>query len=179
MENNLLQIQLTWENIEIETKASKPCKGPKKEPFQILKGVTGTVKPGEFLAIIGASGSGKTTLLSYLSGKNFAKNLSAKGEVTLNGKPRDEVDYTKFTAFVQQDDVLMETLTVKGPFIFIINLIFIECLLFAANLKCPGNNIQKMEKVNMLIRELGLQNCESHRIGSPLQRYIYIYIYIL
>ena len=35
----------------------------------ILNGITGTLKPGTFTAILGPSGSGKTTLLNLLSGR--------------------------------------------------------------------------------------------------------------
>jgi ABC-type multidrug transport system ATPase subunit len=38
----------------------------------ILDNISGTVKSGEFLAILGASGAGKTTLLNYLSAKDIS-----------------------------------------------------------------------------------------------------------
>ena len=59
-------------------------------------------------------GAGKTTLLNYLSGKMFPNDLHATGTTTINDIPREEIDYFKFTAFVQQDDILFETLTVRG-----------------------------------------------------------------
>lgn len=52
-------IQLSWENIHITahppTGRCKP-KNALKEPKEIIRGVSGTVLPGQFLAIIGASG---------------------------------------------------------------------------------------------------------------------------
>ena len=62
-------------------------------------------------------GSGKTTLLNFLSAKMFSRNLQLlQGEVYLNGVRRQDVDSSRFTAYVQQDDVLFETMTVRGTY---------------------------------------------------------------
>ena len=65
--NNKL-VQLTWENIEIVAhppsgKCAKRNKNALKEPKVIIDGVSGTVKPGQFVAIIGASGKFKLDLI--------------------------------------------------------------------------------------------------------------------
>ena len=70
--------------------------------------MSGTVKPGQFLAIIGASGAGKTTLLNFLSGRDPSRNLEKHGEVLINGVDRDKLNYKKYVAYVQQDDVLSQ-----------------------------------------------------------------------
>jgi len=53
------KIQLTFEDVVIKTipQQRKCCKkGPVEQSKVILNNVSGTVKPGQFLAIIGASG---------------------------------------------------------------------------------------------------------------------------
>lgn len=51
---------------------------------QILKGITGSIGPGEILALMGPSGSGKTTLLKIIGGR-LRDNV--KGSITYNDIP--------------------------------------------------------------------------------------------
>ena len=54
---------------------------------QILKGVTGSVGPGEILALMGPSGSGKTTLLKAIGGR---LPDDVKGKITYNDIPYNQ-----------------------------------------------------------------------------------------
>ena len=66
------------------------------------------------VAILGPSGSGKTSLLNALSqrlGLSYKSYLN--GSIKINGKELSHGDYGKVGAFVQQDDVLQATSTVK------------------------------------------------------------------
>ncbi|KAJ6751845.1 hypothetical protein OIU85_002278 [Salix viminalis] len=110
---------------------------------KILKGITGSVCPGEILALMGPSGSGKTTLLKIIGGR-LSENV--KGTITY-----DDIAYNAFIkrriGFVTQDDVLLPQLTVE------------ETLVFAAFLRLPGNmsRQQKYARVEMIIKELGIE----------------------
>ncbi|CAI9088175.1 OLC1v1022431C1 [Oldenlandia corymbosa var. corymbosa] len=119
---------------------------------QILKGITGSVGPGEILALMGPSGSGKTTLLKVIGGR---LHENVKGSVTYN-----DIQFSpalkKRIGFVTQDDVLFPQLTVE------------ETLVFSAFLRLPSSMTknQKHERVSMIIKELGLERCRHTRIGG-------------
>jgi ABC-type multidrug transport system ATPase subunit len=113
------------------------------------------VKPGQFLAIIGASGAGKTTFLNYLSGRDPSKNLDKEGQIFINGIERSKIDYGKYVAYVQQDDVLYQTMTVK------------ECLYFAARMRLPPS-VDYEERVENLLESLKLEKAADTKIGGAL-----------
>ncbi len=79
--------------------------------------VNGIVRPGELLAIMGASGAGKTTLLNVLTLRNI-KNLRVSGTRGVNGVPVSPDYLTSQSAYVQQDDMFIGTLTVREHLVF-------------------------------------------------------------
>nr|DAD29867.1 TPA_asm: hypothetical protein HUJ06_031335 [Nelumbo nucifera] len=118
----------------------------------ILKGVTGSIGPGEVLALMGPSGSGKTTLLQIIGGR---LHENVKGSITYNDIPYNPA-LKRRIGFVTQDDVLFPQLTVE------------ETLVFAAFLRLPSNmsQQQKFARVDMIVKELGLERCRHTRIGG-------------
>lgn len=104
---------------------------------------------------MGGSGSGKTSLLNALAHRlSLSPGSVLTGEVRCNNRQVEGSDFGKFAAFVQQDDILVDTMTPR------------ECFVFAARLRTSlspeGINI----KVNELLRRLGLNRCADTRVGS-------------
>ena len=103
------------------------------------------------------SGAGKTVMLNVLSGRDYAPGLNKSGTVTLNGqKKQDIANYSSLSAYVQQDDVLFQTMTVR------------ECFTFAAKLKLSGTTESKLKRVDELLATLKLFKAQNTLIGGTL-----------
>lgn len=135
---------------------------PPLDPMRrrVLNGVSGHVKRGEMVAILGASGAGKTSLLSVLSAR-LDKSSEIAGEVLYQAKPRDPATWKRLTGFVEQDDLMFSALTVT------------ETLQYSADLRLPKRLYSKHERqqrVKDSIAMLRLEKCADTRIGGPNQR---------
>ena len=69
------------------------------------------------MAIMGASGAGKSTLLNALTYRNL-KGLNVQGSRYVNGVPVSPTALTAVSAYIQQDDVFIGTLTPKEHLTF-------------------------------------------------------------
>jgi len=156
------KITLEWENLEYSTFV----KDPRLKQFvrkDILRNVTGHGSSGELLAIMGPTGCGKTSLMNILaarvpSGGNATQKLT--GSITVNGKPRKESQFRRWSAYVLQDDFLYAHLTVH------------ETLLLAANFFLPTHMPQeeKLNLIDLVIAELGLRKARDTIIGDDKNR---------
>lgn len=111
---------LSWSKLQVVVKDRAT-----KQPMEILSDSTGVVKAGEMLAIMGPSGSGKTTLLNTLAHRKPAAGASASGDILINGQPVNKTTMRNLSAYVEQEDALIGSLTVR------------ETLIFAARLALP------------------------------------------
>uniref|UniRef100_A0A0N8BEU9 Protein white n=1 Tax=Daphnia magna TaxID=35525 RepID=A0A0N8BEU9_9CRUS len=155
-------VTYSWENITVfyETTPgnclTRLCKKSPPIRKKILDNVTGIVRPGEFLAIMGASGAGKTTLLNCLTFRNSGQ-LKISGERYLNGAKVNTDTLARISGYVQQDDLFISTLTVH------------EHLRFQALLRMDTHLTyeERMTRVEEVINELGLTKCSGSMIGHP------------
>lgn len=123
---------------------------------QLLRNVNGAAYPGELLAIMGSSGAGKTTLLNTLTFRTPG-GVVATGTRALNGQPATPDALTALSAYVQQQDLFIGTLTVR------------EHLVFQAMVRMDRHipYAQRMKRVQEVIQELALSKCQNTVIGIP------------
>ena len=123
----------------------------------ILNKVNAYMPSGSLTAIIGASGSGKTSMLNAISHRINDSRLKTSGITLYNGDSRLS---SVRSAYVQQQDILLPTLTVR------------ETLQYSADLRLPPpiTAEERHKIVEEVILELGLKECANTRIGNNAQK---------
>ncbi|KAG1821574.1 uncharacterized protein BJ212DRAFT_1332107 [Suillus subaureus] len=126
----------------------------------ILDKISGAVKPGQVMAIMGASGAGKSTFLDILARKRKMGQVS--GTTLVNGREVADTEFKKVVGFVDQEDTLMSTLTVY------------ETVLYSALLRLPREMSLEAKKYRTLetMNELGILGIKDSRIGDSGRRSI-------
>ncbi|PVH81201.1 putative ATP-binding cassette transporter [Cadophora sp. DSE1049] len=131
-----------------------------KQKISILSDVNGIVKAGELIAIMGPSGSGKTTLLNTLSRRAAAAGATTIGDILTNGQSIGWKHLRHLSAYVEQEDALIGSLTVR------------ETMDFAARLGLPST-ISKKERLNRvdgLLRSFGMVEQADTIVGTPIKK---------
>jgi len=132
-----------------------------KEDRKLLDNMWGSIPNGEITAIMGPSGSGKTSLLNILSGRARTRGkITIDADVKLDNKKINplDIDVRKKIAFVSQEESLTPTDTPR------------EAIMFSARLRLPRStgNIEIQKLANMIVEELGLEDCADTIIGGGL-----------
>jgi len=122
------------------------------------QGISFTAAPS-LLKLTFLSGSGKTTLLSYLADRPV-HGSAFEGERRINGQLGTSSQIRHISSFVEQEDVLMGSLTVA------------ETMDFAAKLALPTSvsKTERRKRVQALIAAFGLQNQANALVGTPIRK---------
>ena len=135
---------------------------------QILSNVSGMFRPGRVAAIMGPSGAGKTSLLDLLAGRVSVSSgqlwLGRGDHGASGGQPgaggvATPAQVRRAAAYVQQDDSIMASMTVR------------EALLMAVTLTLGGDDGHGAEKpdarTERLLRTFRLEGCADTQVGDP------------
>ncbi len=120
----------------------------------LLEHISFSIKPGQFVALVGTSGAGKSTLMSLLLGQQ----APTQGAVRINGLGAfaHQEQFRHLIGCVPQDDIVHRVLPVEAA------------LDYAARLRLPGDTSpeerQRRVEIAMTTMELG------HRREVPIAR---------
>ncbi|KAJ8914463.1 hypothetical protein NQ315_011404 [Exocentrus adspersus] len=144
-------ITLAWNDVSVSTKIKSNGKFIHK---RIINGVSGAVKPGTLVALMGASGAGKSTLMSALAYRQSG-TTEIEGDILINGRPIGS--YLKYlSGYMHQEDLFVPTLTI------------LEHMTVMANLKLDRriSKADKEKKIRSILKDLGLLDCLNTIIGG-------------
>jgi len=97
-------------------------------PVDFLKGVSFWALPGRMTALMGSSGAGKTTLMDVIAGRKTVGY--ARGEILVNGVPKVQYQFVKYTGYVEQFGIHANAATIE------------ESLRFSADLRLPPDTTE-------------------------------------
>lgn len=129
------------------------------DPINLLTDAAGELRAGEMIALMGPSGSGKTTLLNVLAHRGIPPKAKSTGDISTNIGKVTSRNISKFSAYVEQEDSLIGSLTV------------VETVDFAAKFTDTGSSAsERKDRVAAMIALLGLRGQSGTKVGTPLQK---------
>ncbi|KAL3463922.1 P-loop containing nucleoside triphosphate hydrolase protein [Aspergillus heterothallicus] len=145
----------SWSDLTVTVKDRRT-----KQPRNLIEDINGGVQQGELVALMGPSGCGKTTLLNVLARRAASSGAKSSGYCRVNGGEVDNATFGRITSYVEQEDALIGSLTVK------------ETLKFAADLSLPGvvTKSERAERIKTLLESFGIQNQASTLVGTPIRK---------
>merc|ERR1712230_42344 len=108
----------------------------------------------------GPSGSGKTTLLNTLSHRAAAAGATTTGDILTNGQSIGWQHLRHLSAYVEQEDALIGSLTVR------------ETMDFAARLGLPAtiSKKERLDRVDGLLSSFGMVSQADTIVGTPIKK---------
>ncbi|VAI90448.1 unnamed protein product [Triticum turgidum subsp. durum] len=111
------------------------AQGVDEDRLLLLKGVSGSFKPGVLTALMGVSGAGKTTLMDVLAGRKTGGYI--EGDISISGYPKKQETFARISGYCEQNDIHSPNVTVY------------ESLVYSAWLRLPSDIEQVMELVEL------------------------------
>nr|XP_029118586.1 ABC transporter G family member 36-like isoform X11 [Elaeis guineensis] len=111
-------LSMTFDNIRyyVDMPQQMKARGATEDRLELLKGVSGSFRPGVLTALMGVSGAGKTTLLDVLAGRKTGGYI--EGNITISGYPKKQETFARVSGYCEQDDIHSPQVTVYESLVF-------------------------------------------------------------
>ncbi|KAK8525005.1 hypothetical protein V6N12_029855 [Hibiscus sabdariffa] len=90
--------------------------GANEDKLVLLKGVSGSFRPGVLTALMGVSGAGKTTLMDVLAGRKTGGYI--EGNITVSGFPKKQETFARVSGYCEQNDIHSPHVTVYESLLY-------------------------------------------------------------
>ncbi|WOG89279.1 hypothetical protein DCAR_0208516 [Daucus carota subsp. sativus] len=148
---------ITFDDIKYSVDMPQEMKerGVAENKLLLLKGVSGSFRPGVLTALMGVSGAGKTTLMDVLAGRKTGGYI--EGNITVSGYPKKQETFTRIAGYCEQIDIHSPHVTVY------------ESLIYSAWLRLPSEVDTDKRKmfVNEVLELVELDILKQALVGLP------------
>ncbi|XP_050231595.1 pleiotropic drug resistance protein 1-like [Mercurialis annua] len=123
--------------------------------LELLRGVSGSFRPGVLTALMGVSGAGKTTLMDVLAGRKTGGYI--EGDIKISGYPKKQETFARISGYCEQNDIHSPHVTVY------------ESLVYSAWLRLPPevNNETRKNFIDEVMKLVELEPLTQALVGLP------------
>ena len=90
--------------------------GIEESRLQLLRDVSGALRPGILTALVGVSGAGKTTLMDVLAGRKTSGYI--EGSISISGYPKNQATFARVNGYCEQNDIHSPNVTVYESLVY-------------------------------------------------------------
>ncbi|CAM0876435.1 unnamed protein product [Alopecurus aequalis] len=139
----------------VDMPAEMKAQGVDQDRLLLLKGVSGSFKPGVLTALMGVSGAGKTTLMDVLAGRKTGGYI--EGDISISGYPKKQETFARISGYCEQNDIHSPNVTVY------------ESLVYSAWLRLPSDVESETRKmfIEEVMELVELNSLRDALVGLP------------
>ncbi|RRT70769.1 hypothetical protein B296_00009165 [Ensete ventricosum] len=111
-------LSITFDDIRysVDMPQEMKAQGVAEDRLELLKGVSGSFRPGVLTALMGVSGAGKTTLMDVLAGRKTGGYI--EGTINISGYPKKQETFARISGYCEQNDIHSPHVTVYESIVY-------------------------------------------------------------